>query len=84
MQEHIFGALTLGRVVALSVIFADFAAVGRGTPETIIVGIIDIIIGFVALIKPITGVITAVALIVIALIVFGLELIVACLLGIWV
>jgi len=80
----IYGTLTLGWLVALALIFAGLAVVGRGTAGMTIVGIIAIILGFVALINPISGVITAVALMAIALIIFGLELIVSGLLGRWV
>ena len=80
----IYGTLTLGWLVALALIFAGLAAIGRGTPGMIIVGIIAVILGFVALINPIAGVITAVALLAIALIIFGLMLIVSGLLGRWV
>ncbi len=80
----IYGTLTLGWLVALALIFAGLAAIGRSTPGMIIVGIIAVILGFVALINPIAGVITAVALLAIALIIFGLMLIVSGLLGRWV
>jgi uncharacterized membrane protein HdeD (DUF308 family) len=68
----------------LALVFAGFAAIGRATPGTIIVGIIAIIIGFAVLVYPPLGVATAVLLLAIALIVFGLELIVSGLLGRWV
>ena len=80
----IYGTLTLGWLVALALIFAGLAAIGRGTPGMIIVGIIAVILGFVALINPIAGVITAVALLAIALIIFGLMLIVSGIVGRWV
>jgi len=80
----IVGAVTLGWVVALAIIFAGFSVAARGTPGAMIVGIIVVILGLVALINPIAGVITAVVLMSIALIVFGLELIISGLLGRWV
>ena len=80
----IWGGLTLAWLVALALVFAGFAAIGRATPGTIIVGIIAIIIGFAVLVYPPLGVATAVLLLAIALIVFGLELIVSGLLGRWV
>ncbi|MDD1721013.1 MAG: DUF308 domain-containing protein [Euryarchaeota archaeon] len=78
------GGLALGWLVALALIFAGVALIARGTPGMIIVGIIVLIIGFVALIFPSLGVITAVALLAIGLIVLGLALIVSGLLGRWV
>ncbi len=78
------GGLALGWLVALALIFAGVALIARGTPGMIIVGIIVLIIGFVALIFPSLGVITAVALLAIGLIVLGLALIVSRLLGRWV
>ena len=80
----IWGGLTLAWLVALALIFAGFAAIGQATPGTIIVGIIAVIIGFAVLIYPPLGVATAVLLLAIALLVFGLELIVSGLLGRWV
>lgn len=80
----IWGGLTLAWLVALALIFAGFAAIGRGTPGTIIVGIIAVVAGFVVLVYPPLGVATAVLLLAIALIIFGLELIVSGLLGRWV
>jgi len=80
----IWGGLTLAWLVALALIFAGFAAIGRGTPGTIIVGIIAVVAGFVVLVYPPLGVATAVLLLAIALIVFGLALIVSGLLGRWV
>ncbi|MGZ4908723.1 MAG: DUF308 domain-containing protein [Halobacteriota archaeon] len=78
------GGLTLGWLVALALIFAGFAFMARGTSGMLIVGIIAAIIGFVALVNPITGVITVVALVAIGLIILGLEFIVSGLLGRWV
>ena len=80
----IWGGLTLAWLVALALIFAGFAAIGRGTPGTIIVGIIAVVAGFVVLVYPPLGVATAVLLLAIALIVFGLMLIVSGILGRWV
>ncbi len=80
----IWGGLTLAWLVALALIFAGFTAIGRGTPGTIIVGIIAVVIGFAVLVYPPLGIATAVLLLAIALIVFGLELIVSGLLGRWV
>ena len=80
----IWGGLTLAWLVALALIFAGFAAIGRGTPGTIIVGIIAVVAGFVVLVYPPLGVATAVLLLAIALIVFGLQLLVSGILGRWV
>ena len=80
----IYGALTLGWLVALALIFAGLAVLGRGTPGMIIVGIIAIILGFVALILPGIGVATIVLVVAIALIILGLELIVSGIVGRWV
>ncbi|MFZ0924962.1 MAG: DUF308 domain-containing protein [Halobacteriota archaeon] len=80
----IWGGLTLAWLVALALIFAGFAAIGRATPGTIIVGIIAVVAGFVVLVYPPLGVATAVLLLAIALIVFGLMLIVSGILGRWV
>ncbi len=80
----IVGGVALGWLVALALIFAGFAVAARGTPGMTIVGIIAVILGFIALFDPISGVITAIALVAIALIIFGLELIVSGLLGRWV
>ena len=57
----VVGGVALGWIVALALIFAGLAVVGRGTLGMTIVGIIAIILGFVALVNPISGVITAVA-----------------------
>lgn len=80
----IIGGAVLGWIVALALIFAGLAAVGRGTPGMIIVGVIAIILGLVALFVPLTGALTLVLLVAIGLIIFGLELLVAGLLGRWV
>jgi uncharacterized membrane protein HdeD (DUF308 family) len=79
----IVGGVALGWLVALALIFAGFAVASRGTTGMTIVGIIAVILGFIALFDPISGVITAIALVAIALIIFGLELIVSGLLGRW-
>jgi uncharacterized membrane protein HdeD (DUF308 family) len=50
----------------------------------IVVGIIAVVVGFVVFIYPPLGVATAVLLLAIALIIFGLELIVSGLLARWV
>jgi uncharacterized membrane protein HdeD (DUF308 family) len=80
----VVGGVALGWIVALALIFAGFAVALRGTTGMTIVGIIAVILGFIALFDPISGVITAIALVAIALIIFGLELIVSGLLGRWV
>jgi len=80
----VIGGLTLAWLLALALIFAGFTAIARGSPGMIIVGVIAIIVGFVVLVYPPLGVVTAVALLAIALIIFGLELIVSGLLGRWV
>jgi uncharacterized membrane protein HdeD (DUF308 family) len=79
----VVGGVALGWLVALALIFAGFAVASRGTPGMTIVGIIAVILGIVALFNPISGVIAAVGLIAIALIIFGLELVVSGLLGRW-
>jgi uncharacterized membrane protein HdeD (DUF308 family) len=79
----IVGGVALGWIVALALIFAGFAVAARGTTGMTIVGIIAVILGIVALFNPISGVLTATALVAIALIIFGLELIVSGLLGRW-
>jgi uncharacterized membrane protein HdeD (DUF308 family) len=79
-----WGGLTLGWLVALTLIFVGLAVAARGTPGMLIVGIIAVIIGFVALILPAIGVATIVLLVAIGLIIFGLELIISGLLGRWV
>jgi uncharacterized membrane protein HdeD (DUF308 family) len=81
----IVGAVVLGWLVALALIFAGLAALGRGTPGMMIVGIIAIILGFVAIFMPVlVGAGTLVLLVSIGLIIFGLEMIVSGLLGRWV
>jgi uncharacterized membrane protein HdeD (DUF308 family) len=80
----IIGGAVLGWILALALIFAGLAAVGRGTPGMMIVGVIAIILGLVALFVPLTGALTLVLLVAIGLIIFGLELLVAGLLGRWV
>lgn len=84
VSPFIWGALTLAWVVALALVFVGFAAVARGSPGMIIVGVVAIIIGFVVLVYPPLGVATAVLLLAIALIVLGLQLLVSGLLGRWV
>jgi uncharacterized membrane protein HdeD (DUF308 family) len=79
-----WGGLTLGWLVALTLIFLGFGVAVRGTPGMLIVGIIAVILGFVALVWPAIGVATIVLLVAIGLIIFGLELIVSGLLGRWV
>jgi len=79
-----YGGLTLGWLVALTLIFVGLAVAARGTPGMLIVGIIAVILGFVALVWPAIGVATIVLLVAIGLIIFGLELIVSGLLGRWV
>jgi uncharacterized membrane protein HdeD (DUF308 family) len=79
----VVGGVALGWIVALALIFAGFAVAARGTPGMTIIGIIAVILGIVALFNPISGVLTATALVAIALIIFGLELIVSGLLGRW-
>ena len=78
------GGLTLAWLVALALIFAGFAAIGRASPGMILVGIIAVVIGFVVLVYPPLGVATAILLLAIALIVLGLQLLVSGLLGRWV
>jgi len=80
----IVGGIALGWIVALALIFAGLAAVGRGTPGMMIVGIIAIILGLIAIFVPLTGVLTLVLLVAIGLIIFGLQLIVSGLMGRWV
>ncbi|MGZ4864246.1 MAG: HdeD family acid-resistance protein [Halobacteriota archaeon] len=79
-----WGGLTLGWLVALTLIFVGLAVAARGTPGMLIVGIIAVILGIVALVWPAIGVATIVLLVAIGLIIFGLELIVSGLLGRWV
>jgi uncharacterized membrane protein HdeD (DUF308 family) len=79
-----YGTLTLGWLVALTLIVAGLALCARGTPGMLIVGIIAIIIGIVALVLPGIGVATVILLVAVALIILGLELIVSGLLGRWV
>ena len=79
-----YGGLTLGWLVALTLIVLGAAVAARGTPGMLIVGIIAVILGFVALVWPAIGVATIVLLVAIGLIIFGLELIVSGLLGRWV
>jgi uncharacterized membrane protein HdeD (DUF308 family) len=79
-----WGGLTLGWLVALTLIFLGLAFCARGTPGMLIVGIIAVIIGFVALVWPAIGVATIVLLVAIGLIILGLELIVSGILGRWV
>ncbi len=80
----IWGGLTLAWLVGLALIFLGFVAIARATPGMIVVGIIAVVVGFVVFIYPPLGVATAVLLLAIALIIFGLELIVSGLLGRWV
>jgi len=79
-----YGGLTLGWLVALTLIVLGAAVAARGTPGMLIVGIIAVILGFVALVWPAIGVATIVLLVAIGLIIFGLELIVSGILGRWV
>ena len=79
-----YGGLTLGWLVALTLIFVGLAVATRGTLGMLIVGIIAVILGLVALVWPAIGVATIVLLVAIGLIIFGLELIVSGLLGRWV
>ena len=80
----IWGGLTLAWLVGLALIFLGFVAIARATPGMIVVGIIAVVVGFVVFIYPPLGVATAVLLLAIALIIFGLELIVSGLLARWV
>jgi len=80
----IYGTLTLVYLLALALIFAGFASLGRGSPGTIIVGVIAIVLGFVVLVYPPLGLGVAVVLLAVALIIFGLEAIVSGILGRWV
>jgi uncharacterized membrane protein HdeD (DUF308 family) len=80
----IWGGLTLAWLVGLALIFLGFVAIARATPGMIVVGIIAVVVGFVVFLYPPLGVATAVLLLAIALIIFGLELIVSGLLGRWV
>ena len=79
-----YGGLTLGWLVALTLIVLGAAVAARGTPGMLIVGIIAVILGFVALVWPAIGVATIVLLVAIGLIIFGLELLVSGILGRWV
>lgn len=80
-----YNMLRLGWLVALALIFAGLAAVGRGTAGMMIVGIIAIILGLVAIFMPLlVGVGTLVLLVAVGLIIFGLELIISGLMGRWV
>lgn len=84
VAPYFWGALTLGWLVALTLIFLGFAVAARGTPGTVIFGIIAVIIGFAALIWPSIGVATIVLLVAIGLIILGLRLLVSGFLGRWV
>ena len=79
-----YGGLTLGWLVALTLIFVGAAIAARGTPGMLIVGIIAVILGFVALVWPAIGVATIVLVVAIGLIILGLQLVVSGLLGRWV
>jgi uncharacterized membrane protein HdeD (DUF308 family) len=85
VYPYLAGGAVLGWLVALALIFAGLAAVGRGTAGMMIVGIIAIILGFVAIFMPLlVGVGTLVLLVSIGLIIFGIELIVSGAMGRWV
>jgi uncharacterized membrane protein HdeD (DUF308 family) len=85
VYPFVVGGAVLGWLVALALIFAGLAAVGRGTAGMMIVGIIAIILGLVAIFMPLlVGVGTLVLLVSIGLIVFGIELIVSGAMGRWV
>jgi uncharacterized membrane protein HdeD (DUF308 family) len=73
----IYGTLTLVYLLGLALLFAGIALAARGTPGGIIVGIIAVILGFVVIVFPGLGIGLAIALLAIALIVIGLEAIVA-------
>ncbi|MGB9213627.1 MAG: hypothetical protein WCB91_12170 [Halobacteriota archaeon] len=78
-----YGGLTLAWLVGLAFILMGFVTVARATRGMIVVGIIAVIVGFVVLVYPPLGGATAVLLLALALIIFGLELITADLLGRW-
>jgi uncharacterized membrane protein HdeD (DUF308 family) len=80
----IYGSLTLVYLLALGLIFVGFASIGRASPGAILIGIIAIVLGFVVLVYPPLGLGLAVALLAVALIIFGLEAIVSGILGRWV
>jgi uncharacterized membrane protein HdeD (DUF308 family) len=76
--------LTLVYLLALGLIFVGFASIARASPGAIVIGIIAIVLGFVVLVYPPLGLGLAVALLAVALIIFGLEAIVSGILGRWV
>jgi len=80
----VVGVLTLVFLLGLGLLFAGIASASRGTPGSIIVGILGIIAGFIVIINPVIGGLTMVALAAVFLIIFGLELIVSGFLARWV
>ncbi len=71
----------LGWLVAIALIIAGAMFISRGTAGTAILGVIVLIIGFWALFFPAVGGLALVVLLAIGLVLLGLVLIVAGLLG---
>jgi uncharacterized membrane protein HdeD (DUF308 family) len=80
----VVGILTIVFLLGLGLLFAGIASASRGTPGSIIVGILGIIAGFIVIINPVIGGWTMVALASVFLIIFGLELLVSGFLARWV
>jgi uncharacterized membrane protein HdeD (DUF308 family) len=89
-----YGSLILVYLLGLGLIFAGFASIARGTPATMVIGIIGIILAiltFVAIIlyppqgvELSLGVVLALVFVALALIIFGLEAIASGVVGRWV
>ncbi|MGZ4904217.1 MAG: HdeD family acid-resistance protein [Halobacteriota archaeon] len=79
----IAGAIVLGWLVAIALIIAGAMFISRGSVGMAILGVIVLIIGFWALFFPAVGGLALVVLLAIGLIILGLELVIAGLLGRW-
>lgn len=79
----IAGVIALGWLVAIALILAGAMFIARGTAGMAILGVIVLIIGFWAIFFPAVGGLALVVLLAIGLIILGLELIIAGLLGRW-
>jgi uncharacterized membrane protein HdeD (DUF308 family) len=80
----LLGIFTIIFLLGLALLFAGIASCTRGTPGSLIVGILGIIAGFIVIINPVIGGWTMVALTSVFLIIFGLELLVSGFMGKWV
>jgi uncharacterized membrane protein HdeD (DUF308 family) len=80
----LLGIFTIIFLLGLGLLFAGLASCTRGTPGSLIVGVLGIIAGFIVMINPVIGGWTMVALASVFLIIFGLELLVSGFLGKWV